>query len=96
MWQKLSLRARINLLLALVLTLGLAINVARLVLEAAYEATLMAGALNAARPDGSPQVLLTRLGGGAFGNAPAWIDAAIERAITLADGLGLHVLHVAR
>ena len=34
MWQKLSLRARINLLLALLLTLGLAINVARLVLEA--------------------------------------------------------------
>ena len=34
MWQKLSLRARINLLLALVLTLGLAINVTRLVLEA--------------------------------------------------------------
>jgi two-component system sensor histidine kinase UhpB len=34
MWQKFSLRARINLLLALVLTLGLAINVARLVLEA--------------------------------------------------------------
>ena len=34
MWQRLSLRARINLLLALVLTLGLAINVARLVLEA--------------------------------------------------------------
>ena len=34
MWQKLSLRARINLLLALVLTLGLAVNVARLVLEA--------------------------------------------------------------
>src|SRR5215216_375259 len=35
MWQRLSLRARINLLLALVLTLGLAINIARLVLEAA-------------------------------------------------------------
>src|SRR5689334_20245147 len=35
MWQKLSLRARINLLLAFVLTLGLAINIARLVLEAA-------------------------------------------------------------
>ena len=34
MWQKLSLRARINLLLALVLMLGLAINVTRLVLEA--------------------------------------------------------------
>jgi two-component system, NarL family, sensor histidine kinase UhpB len=35
MWQKLSLRARINLLLALGLTLGLAINIARLVVEAA-------------------------------------------------------------
>ncbi|MBN8992662.1 MAG: HAMP domain-containing protein [Rhizobiales bacterium] len=34
MLQKLSLRARINLLLALVLTLGLAINVARLLFEA--------------------------------------------------------------
>jgi two-component system, NarL family, sensor histidine kinase UhpB len=34
MWQKLSLRARINLLLAFVLTLGLAINIARLVVEA--------------------------------------------------------------
>jgi two-component system sensor histidine kinase UhpB len=34
MWQKLSLRARINLLLALGLTLGLAINIARLVVEA--------------------------------------------------------------
>jgi two-component system, NarL family, sensor histidine kinase UhpB len=35
MWQKLSLRARINLLLALVLALGLAVNITRLVLEAA-------------------------------------------------------------
>ena len=35
MWQKLSLRARINVLLALGLTLGLAINIARLVVEAA-------------------------------------------------------------
>ena len=34
MWQKLSLRARVNLLLAIVLALGLTINVARLVLEA--------------------------------------------------------------
>ena len=33
MWQRLSLRSRINLLLALVLTLGLAVNVTRLVLE---------------------------------------------------------------
>src|SRR5215475_633420 len=35
MWQRLSLRGRINVLLALILTLGLAINVARLALEAA-------------------------------------------------------------
>ena len=35
MWQKLSLRYRLNLLLALVLLLGLAVNIARLVLEAA-------------------------------------------------------------
>ncbi len=35
MWQKLSLRARLNMLLALVLMLGLAVNIARLVLEAA-------------------------------------------------------------
>jgi two-component system, NarL family, sensor histidine kinase UhpB len=35
MWQRLSLRGRINVLLAVVLALGLAINVARLVLEAA-------------------------------------------------------------
>lgn len=34
MWQKLSLRARLNTLLALVLLLGLAINITRLVLEA--------------------------------------------------------------
>jgi two-component system sensor histidine kinase UhpB len=34
MWQKLSLRSRINLLLALVLALGLAVNIARLVIEA--------------------------------------------------------------
>jgi two-component system sensor histidine kinase UhpB len=35
MWQKLSLRARLNMLLALVVIVGLAINIGRLVLEAA-------------------------------------------------------------
>jgi two-component system sensor histidine kinase UhpB len=34
MWQKLSLRSRLSLLLALVLALGLAVNITRLVLEA--------------------------------------------------------------
>jgi len=53
---------------------------ARLVLEAAYEATLLTGVLNAAR-SGSRVVALTRLGGGAFGNDPRWIDDAISRAL---------------
>ncbi len=34
MWQKLSLRMRLNALFALVLILGLAINIGRLLLEA--------------------------------------------------------------
>jgi len=67
MWQNLSLRARINLLLALVLTLGLAVNIARLVLEAGprvqaedqsvirlareFVATLVAGLNEAPDPD---------------------------------------------
>ena len=56
---------------------------ARLVLEAAYEATLLASRLNAAR-GASNRVLLTRLGGGAFGNDDAWIDQAIVRALRCA------------
>src|ERR1700675_932734 len=39
MWQKLSLRGRLNTLLALVMVLGLVINVARLLLEAAPRVT---------------------------------------------------------
>ena len=63
---------------------------ARLVLEAAYEATLRAAA-GQARAGGSATVLLTRLGGGVFGNADAWIDDAIERALALVAGEGLDV-----
>ncbi|TXM97745.1 hypothetical protein FV242_30800 [Methylobacterium sp. WL64] len=63
---------------------------ARLVLEAAYEGTLLAGVLNAARGT-SNRVLLTRLGGGAFGNADAWIDAAMLRALRLASDRDLDV-----
>jgi len=53
---------------------------AELVLEAAYEATLWAAVLNARR-GASNIVLLTRLGGDAFGNDDAWIDAAMRRAL---------------
>ena len=53
---------------------------ANLILEAAYDATLNAAALNRSRGQ-SDIVLLTRLGGGAFGNDGRWIDAAIEHAL---------------
>ncbi|KQO97327.1 hypothetical protein ASF33_07410 [Methylobacterium sp. Leaf92] len=66
---------------------------ARLVLEAAYEATLLIGILNAAR-GGSRRVLLTRLGGGAFGNADTWIDAALLRACQLVARADLDVIIV--
>jgi len=68
---------------------------AQLVLEAAYEATLLAGVLNQRRT-GNARLLLTRLGGGAFGNRAEWIDAAIARAIALCQRQPLHVLHVSR
>lgn len=55
---------------------------AKLILEAAYEATLLEGMRSFAR-GGSNVVFLTRLGGGAFGNAENWIHASIERALLL-------------
>lgn len=63
---------------------------AQIVLEAAYEATLCAAALNAAR-GASNKVLLTRLGGGAFGNSPVWIDEAMARALNLSKNFDLEV-----
>jgi hypothetical protein len=63
---------------------------ASLVLEAAYEATVWAAVLNARR-GASNVVLLTRLGGGVFGNDGAWIDAAMRRAL---DQVGLFDLDV--
>ncbi|MEY8689601.1 MAG: hypothetical protein AB9M53_06945 [Leptothrix sp. (in: b-proteobacteria)] len=68
---------------------------ARLVLEAAYEATLLAGILNHRR-GASNKVLLTRLGGGAFGNEAAWLQVAIDRALRLTAGMGLDVCKVER
>ena len=63
---------------------------ARLVLEAAYEATLWEAVLNRLR-GGSEVVLLTMLGGGAFGNDEAWILDALRRALTLARHCPLDV-----
>jgi hypothetical protein len=53
---------------------------ARLVLEASYEATLLAAAEQASRTGGK-RCYLTLLGGGAFGNPVSWIVAAAERAL---------------
>lgn len=63
---------------------------ASLILDAAYEATLFAGVINAQR-GGSNIVLLTRLGGGAFGNDNRWIDASIRRALDRFVDVGLDV-----
>ena len=64
-----------------------------IVLEAAYEATLWAAVINAQR-GASSTVLLTSLGGGAFGNDHAWIQAATQRALEQVQGHGLDVVHV--
>jgi hypothetical protein len=64
---------------------------ARLVLDAAYEATLLTAALDRAAGLGSGRVWLTFLGGGEFGNAPAWIHDAIGRAFQRTEHLGLDV-----
>jgi hypothetical protein len=63
---------------------------AMLVLEAAYEATMIAAQLNARR-GASNVVLLTQLGGGAFGNDPAWIKEAMVRAVRKSTDSALHV-----
>jgi hypothetical protein len=60
------------------------------VLEAAYEATLLAAA-EQARGGSAQTVLLTRLGGGAFGNPDDWIDGAINRGLAGAHYEGLDV-----
>jgi hypothetical protein len=63
---------------------------ASLILEAAYEATMLAAVLNKQR-GASDVVLLTLLGGGAFGNADDWIFGAIRRALTMMSGFALDV-----
>jgi hypothetical protein len=63
---------------------------ARLVLEAAYEATMCAAVLNAVET-GNDTVYLTLLGGGVFGNDLSWIIEAIERAIEIHQDAPLDV-----
>ena len=54
---------------------------ARVVLRAAYEATLAVGRLKAAKAGGRAAVFLTSLGGGAFGNRFEWIREALSDAL---------------
>jgi hypothetical protein len=63
---------------------------AKLVLEAAYEATICAAILNGYR-NRNNRLFLTRLGGGAFGNSPDWITDAISRSLELYSDSGLDV-----
>jgi hypothetical protein len=70
---------------------GLWEPLATMVLDAAYEATLCAAARDLALGRGSGRVWLTFLGGGAFGNPPAWIARAIRRALHACADLPLDV-----
>ena len=63
---------------------------AKLVLEAAYEATICATILNADRNQNN-RLYLTLLGGGAFGNNPEWIMGAIRRSLELYFDSGLDI-----
>ncbi len=63
---------------------------AKLVLEASYEATLIAGIINQMET-GNPTVFLTLIGGGVFGNPMDWIVQAIERAAEQYRSLALDI-----
>jgi len=64
---------------------------ARLVLRAAYEATL-----RAARLDGRSHVHLTLLGGGVFGNPMPWIADAVVAAVKAVPGLDVTLVSYGR
>lgn len=66
-------------------------RLARVVLDATYEATLLAAAVDRAEGHGSGRVWLTFVGGGVFANDAAWIHGAIGRAVRRAHSLGLDV-----
>ena len=63
---------------------------ARLVLDATYDATLNAARINAAAT-GNPNTYLTLVGGGVFQNPISWIVQAIERALSRHQDSGLQV-----
>ncbi|MFK7820988.1 MAG: hypothetical protein AB8G99_19895 [Planctomycetaceae bacterium] len=66
---------------------------ARFVLEASYEATILAAILNADRT-GQNKAFLTLIGGGVFGNPQEWIIDALRQALDKYRGYGLEVMIV--
>ena len=64
---------------------------ATLVLDAAYEATLLAAAIDRDAGKGSGTVWLTMLGGGVFRNDDDWIYEALKRALDSTRYLGLDI-----
>ena len=68
-------------------------DLAQLVLDAAYEATILAAVKNFI-DHGQNKVYLTLLGGGAFGNDLDWILSAMQRAIFIAQWVGLDIVIV--
>jgi hypothetical protein len=61
-----------------------------LILEAAYEATILAAIINRERT-GCNKLYLTMLGGGAFGNTEKWIYDSMRRALEKYRNFGLDV-----
>uniref|UniRef100_A0A7S2WMU9 Macro domain-containing protein n=1 Tax=Rhizochromulina marina TaxID=1034831 RepID=A0A7S2WMU9_9STRA len=73
-------------------------TLATIVLEAAYEATLLSALENRLRHGGaagSRRVYLTALGAGAFGNLMSWVVNALRRALDVVQGTDLEVYIVA-
>jgi hypothetical protein len=70
---------------------------ASLVLDACYEATMLAAILNAARHPNEPgarRVFLTAIGGGVFGNDMKWIEVAMQKAFKKVGNFKLEVILV--
>ena len=65
-------------------------RIAKLILEASYEATLLSGVINKSHSNKN-SLFLTLLGGGAFGNKEEWIQKAIKRALNIVNYAGLDI-----
>ena len=65
---------------------------ARLILDASYEATLLTASLEKKSGRGSGVVVLTLLGGGVFGNKIEWIADSIGKAVAKCKNMGLKVV----